>query len=192
MIVHVYLYHGTEIWDRFRQARESIVPDIHTLMMRAYKDVPDSVFLGIFFITLGLSVFVVEYYDLQLPWWGVILAVALAAIFVLPVGILQAVSNQQVGLNVLTEFIAGMLLPGQPIANIVFKTYGYMAMSQALSLVSDLKIAHYMKVPPRSMLIAQLWGTLLGGVVNYLVMDWILETIDLLNNPDRGFFSMRE
>ena len=124
VVVHVYLYHGSEIWERFRASREEMKPDIHTLMMRVYKDVPNSVFLGIFFSMLALSVLVVEWYDLQLPWWGVLLAVATAAIFVLPVGILQAVSNQQVGLNVLTEFIAGVLFPGQPIANIVFKTCG--------------------------------------------------------------------
>ncbi|KAI9015458.1 OPT oligopeptide transporter protein-domain-containing protein [Hyaloraphidium curvatum] len=184
VLVHVGLYHGADVWKRFRTARDHIAPDVHTLMMRVYDDVPDYVYLGIFFATLGVSMFVVEYYDLQLPWWGVILAVIVAVIFVLPVGILQAVSNQQVGLNVLTEFIAGLLLPGQPIANIVFKTYGYMALSQALSLVADLKIAHYMKIPPRSMLVAQLWGTFLGGIVNYAVMDAIIRSIDLLSNPD--------
>jgi hypothetical protein len=44
-----------------------------------------------------------------------------------------------------------------------------------------------MKVPPRSMLVAQIWGTILGAIVNYVVMDWIVDAVDLLHNPDREF-----
>jgi len=34
------------------------------------------------------------------------------------------------GLNVITEFVAGFLFPGRPLANMMIKTYGYMTMSQ--------------------------------------------------------------
>ncbi len=49
-------------------------------------------------------------------------------------------------MNVITEFIAGVAMPGDPIANVTFKTYGYITQYQALLLVSDLKLGHYMKV----------------------------------------------
>ncbi|KAJ3050805.1 hypothetical protein HK102_012195, partial [Quaeritorhiza haematococci] len=110
-------------------------------------------------------------------WWGVFLAFGLAAIFVLPVGIIQATSNQQIGLNVLTELVIGFILPGQPLANVTFKTFGYMTMSQALSFLQDLKLAHYMKIPPRAMFICQIYGTILGCTVNYLVFDLLLRTV---------------
>lgn len=50
------------------------------------------------------------------------------------------------GLNVITEFIAGVAIPGDPLANVTFKTYGYITQAQALTLISDLKLGHYMKV----------------------------------------------
>jgi len=62
---------------------------------------------------------------------------------------------QTPGLNVITEYIMGVILPGKPIANVCFKTYGYMSMSQAISFLSDFKLGHYMKIPPRSMFIVQ-------------------------------------
>lgn len=37
----------------------------------------------------------------------------------------------------------------------MFKTYGYIPMAQALTFLSDLKLGHYMKVPPRTMFWAQ-------------------------------------
>jgi hypothetical protein len=59
------------------------------------------------------------------------------------------------GLNVITEYMMGYILPGQPIANVCFKTYGYISMTQAVSFLQDFKLGHYMKIPPRSMFIVQ-------------------------------------
>ena len=62
---------------------------------------------------------------------------------------------QQTGLNVITELVIGYMYPGKPLANVTFKTYGYISMSQALSFLGDFKLGHYMKVPPKSMFIVQ-------------------------------------
>lgn len=62
---------------------------------------------------------------------------------------------QQPGLNVITELIIGYIYPGKPLANVAFKTYGYISMAQALSFVGDFKLGHYMKIPPRSMFTVQ-------------------------------------
>ncbi len=51
-----------------------------------------------------------------------------------------------IGLNILTEFIVGLIMPGNPMANVTFKTYGYIAQHQALNFLYDLKFGHYMKV----------------------------------------------
>lgn len=62
---------------------------------------------------------------------------------------------QTPGLNIITEYVLGLIYPGRPIANVCFKTYGYMSMSQAVSFLSDFKLGHYMKIPPRSMFLVQ-------------------------------------
>lgn len=63
--------------------------------------------------------------------------------------------EQQPGLNIITEYIIGYLYPGRPVANMAFKVYGYISMSQALTFVSDFKLGHYMKIPPQAMFMAQ-------------------------------------
>lgn len=65
------------------------------------------------------------------------------------------ISWQSPGLNVITEYILGLIMPGKPIANVCFKTYGYISMAQAVSFLQDFKLGHYMKIPPRSMFVVQ-------------------------------------
>lgn len=54
----------------------------------------------------------------------------IAFFYVIPIGMIQAITNQQVGLNVITELIIGYGLPGRPVAMMMFKTWGYITMAQ--------------------------------------------------------------
>ena len=49
----------------------------------------------------------------------------------------------------------GVILPGKPVANVLFKTFGYIGMYQAVTFLSDFKLGLYMKIPPRSMFLVQ-------------------------------------
>lgn len=51
--------------------------------------------------------------------------------------------------------IIGFMYQGKPLANVVFKTYGTISMSQAITFLSDFKLGHYMKIPPKSMFLVQ-------------------------------------
>ena len=62
---------------------------------------------------------------------------------------------QGAGIGVITEMIFGYLYPGRPLANMVFRCYGVTGMGQALWFISDFKLGHYMKIPPKSMFIMQ-------------------------------------
>lgn len=66
-----------------------------------------------------------------------------------------SLSVQTPGLNIITEYIMGIIYPGRPIANVCFKTYGYISMTQAISFLNDFKLGHYMKIPPKSMFLVQ-------------------------------------
>ena len=57
--------------------------------------------------------------------------------YVIPIGMIQAITNQQVGLNVITELIIGYALPGRPIAMMMFKTWGYMYAHVFFTLATD-------------------------------------------------------
>ena len=69
--------------------------------------------------------------------------------------ILWFIIVQQPGYDIIAQFIIGYVLPGKPIANLLFKIYGRISTVHALSFLSDLKLGHYMKIPPRCMYTAQ-------------------------------------
>ncbi|KAG0199497.1 hypothetical protein BGX28_007255 [Mortierella sp. GBA30] len=173
-LMHVILYNGKEIVERWRSARAED-EDIHSRLMRVYPEVPDWWYGLLFVITLGLSLVTCCVWE-YMPWWALILALSLAMFFVLPVGIVQAVTNQQPGLNIITEYVIGYLLPGHAIANVTFKTYGYIVNVQALSFVGDLKLGHYMKIPPQVMFMAQLVSSIISCVINLGTATWLINT----------------
>ncbi|GAB4857655.1 OPT super [Ancistrocladus abbreviatus] len=153
--------------------------DIHTKLMRRYKEAPEWWFWAILMVNIAASIIACEYYksQLQLPWWGVLLACGIAFVFTLPIGIITAITNQTPGLNIITEYIIGYIYPGYPVANMCFKVYGYISMTQAITFLQDLKLGHYMKIPPRTMFMAQIVGTLIAGVVYLGTAWWLMETI---------------
>ncbi|KAJ3169036.1 hypothetical protein HK101_011579 [Irineochytrium annulatum] len=166
-IVHCALWYGKDIWHRFRSTvRDLDTTDIHAKLMDVYADVPDLWYIILLCINLVAAILVCQFGGFDLPWWGVILGFALALVSILPIGVIQAISGQQIGLNVMSEFLIGLILPGRIAAVMSFKTLSYMAMAMGLSLVADLKLGHYMKIPPRAMFSVQLFASILGAIVN--------------------------
>ncbi|KAI9027412.1 OPT family small oligopeptide transporter [Phycomyces nitens] len=182
IISHTALNHGKDIIAQFKQSR-SEEEDIHRKLMRVYPEVPNWWYYITFLIAFGVSFGVIYAWPIYLPWWGLILAIAISVIFVLPIGIIQAITNQQPGLNVITEFIIGYALPGHPIANVTFKTYGYISMNQCLTFVGDLKLGHYTKIPPRMMFMVQTVGTFLAGIINLATAHWLMDTTQDICTP---------
>ncbi|KAK7350968.1 hypothetical protein VNO77_10063 [Canavalia gladiata] len=179
-VVHVMLFHGREIWMQSKRAfGDGKRIDIHTRLMRRYKSVPMWWFHIILVVNLAVIIFTCEYYkeSLQLPWWGVLLACAIAIFFTLPIGIIAATTNQAPGLNIITEYIIGYMYPERPVANMCFKVYGYISMTQALTFLQDFKLGHYMKIPPRTMFLAQVVGTLISVVTYTITAWWLMERI---------------
>ncbi|XP_062009588.1 oligopeptide transporter 4-like [Rosa rugosa] len=177
-LTHVGLFYGREIMDRYRASYQG-KDDIHTRLMRKYKDIPSWWFYVLLSVTIAVSLVLCIFLNdqVQMPWWGLLFASALAFTFTLPISIITATTNQTPGLNIITEYIMGLILPGRPIANVCFKTYGYMSMAQAVSFLQDFKLGHYMKIPPRSMFLVQFIGTILAGTVNLVVAEWLLHSI---------------
>ncbi|XP_021818053.1 oligopeptide transporter 1-like [Prunus avium] len=188
-ISHVALFYGKEIWQLWKKttgAMKNQVGDIHTrLMKRNYESVPEWWFQTILVVMVALAIYTCEGFgkQLQLPWWGVLLACAIALSFTLPIGVILATTNMQPGLNIITELIIGYMYPGKPLANVAFKTYGYISMSQALMFLGDFKLGHYMKIPPKDMFFVQLAGTLAATSAYFATSWWLLTTVENICNP---------
>ncbi|KAJ4843126.1 oligopeptide transporter 4 [Turnera subulata] len=184
-LTHVALFYGREIYQRY-QASYKEKEDIHTRLMKRYKDIPSWWFYLMLGVTLAVSLVlcIVLNDQVQMPWWGLVFASAMAFVFTLPISIITATTNQTPGLNIITEYVMGIIYPGRPIANVCFKTYGYMSMDQAVSFLNDFKLGHYMKIPPRSMFLVQFIGTMLAGTVNLAVAWWLLTSIENICQDD--------
>lgn len=73
-------------------------------------------------VVLVLAIITQEVWHTEMPVWGVFMAFAMAAVYLIPVGTVFAVANLNSNvLTVLGEIISGYLLPGKPIVMLVFK-----------------------------------------------------------------------
>lgn len=140
--------------------------------------------------SLILAIVGVEVGDTKLPIWALVMGLVLAAIFTVPLGLVQAITNQQFTLNVLAEIIIGYTLPGRPLAGMVFKSFTYNTTSQAIAFASDLKMGHYMKVPPRLLFLAQVGASIVAVFVSVCVQQWAFNAIpDICTDGQADLFT---
>nr|XP_036583174.1 OPT oligopeptide transporter [Colletotrichum truncatum]KAF6792150.1 OPT oligopeptide transporter [Colletotrichum truncatum] len=151
--------------------------DVHCRLMKRYKDAPLSWYMATFVSMLAVGMFVVEYYPIHLPWYGLLLALGVCAIFFIPNGIIMAVTNQHSSIYLICQLICGAVFPGRPIANMVFVTYGYISSAQGIKFASDLKLGHYMKIPPRIMFSVQMVATVVSSLTQIGVLNWMFANV---------------
>jgi OPT family small oligopeptide transporter len=188
-VTHAFLFFRKQIWTQARRSMHE-QPDIHARLMAVYPQVPEWWYATMFVIMFAFGVISIEVWDTKFPVQYFILALVIAFVYVIPIGMIQAITNQQIGLNVITELIIGYALPGRPIAMMLFKTWGYITMAQALQFTSDFKLGHYMKVPPRSMFWAQVVATVIAGTTQLGVQAWMFTNIsDMCASDQKDHFS---
>ncbi|ORY32760.1 OPT superfamily oligopeptide transporter, partial [Rhizoclosmatium globosum] len=189
-ISHVGLWFGKDIYrqamNAFRQVRDEVDSlDKHVKLMEAYPDVPDWAYLAFLAVTTVGALLVSIFTPFNMPWWGIFFNIFLCAIFILPFGIVPAVSGFYLFLNVLTEFVIGLMIPGQTVAVMAFKSWGTNSLAQALTLTQDLKLGQYLHIPPYAMVFAQFWGTFLNAIVSTIACYFmIFSSRDLLKKDE--------
>ncbi|KZF18813.1 OPT superfamily oligopeptide transporter [Xylona heveae TC161] len=183
VVVHTYLYNGSEIWAKFKNSRHG-GEDIHKRLMNAYKEVPDWWYLALTLVVVGLGLFTVKYWDSGLPVWGfLVVCLGMGVLLIIPEGILEGTTNQRIFLNIITELIAGYAWPGKPIANMMVKFYGYNSVKHGMDFAQDLKLGQYMKIPPRVLFVGQVYSTILATATQTGVLRWMMSNIKDLCKP---------
>ncbi|CAJ2510592.1 Uu.00g062170.m01.CDS01 [Anthostomella pinea] len=188
-VSYTYLYHRHEItigfkslFNSFRKNKDSEMgqyKDAHNRLMASYREVPEWWYT----IVLPLGT-----HTPRQPSY--FYGLALCALFVIPVGIIKAMTGVEVTLNVLAEFIGGSWVEGNALAMNYFKSFGYVTCALAVFFSNDLKLAHYVKIPPRQTFAVQMMGTLIStlvctGVLNFQ-MNQIPGVCTLLCSGHRG------
>ncbi|KAK8854972.1 OPT family small oligopeptide transporter [Kwoniella newhampshirensis] len=191
---YVILFHRHEIvvgFKRLLRRRKQIdgpnlSDDIHMRLMRQYKEVPHWWYGLTMLAAMGCGFACVAAFETYTTPAVVIYGVLMALIACVPIGMIAAVTGIQVTLNVLAEFIGGAWVSGNALAMNYFKMYGYVTTAHTLFFANDLKLAHYLKIPPRATFTAQMWATLVSSFVCTAVLNYTLK-IDNLCTADAPF-----
>ncbi|KAL1981768.1 hypothetical protein VTN96DRAFT_2151 [Rasamsonia emersonii] len=121
-------------------------------------------------IVIAIAILTQYVWHTEVPFWGILLTFAVAAIYVIPVGTLYAIANLNSNvLTVLGEIMSGYLLKGRPLVLLIFKFYAYTGLSQAMIYSADMKLGLYMKIPRRTLFIAQLLECILGSLTQFII-----------------------
>ncbi|KAG6015202.1 hypothetical protein E4U54_003992 [Claviceps lovelessii] len=186
MIAHCALFWGGDFVKAYKSAKAGRFDDRHHRhMVKHYNEVPSwwyLIVLGFSFI-LGLIVVIRE--NITLPAWAYVVALLVGMALAPLSSLLLARYGNGIATNNVSKMLAGLLVPERPVGNMYFSAWSHSVISNCVNLCSDLKLGEYLKIPPRVMFITQIYGTILGGFINYAVMISIVDTNrDLLANTD--------
>ncbi|WVQ66274.1 OPT family small oligopeptide transporter [Kwoniella botswanensis] len=158
---------------------EDLEEDIHYRLMKRYKEVPDWHYAVLLVLPIAFGCAAVAGWPTHAPVAALFYGLILPIIFILPLGIIQAVTGIPVALNILANIIGGSITAGEGNSLMYFKSWGYLSSWQALSFCNDLKLAHYLKIPPRITFCAQIVATVIYSIVSSLQYNFIMNIKDV-------------
>ncbi|CAG8895041.1 unnamed protein product [Penicillium egyptiacum] len=144
---------------------------------RGDPDVPLWWYLVACILALFMSMFAVEWWDVELRWYGVLLACAVALIFYPPLALVYATSNLKINIDVFCRIVAGFVFEGKVLANIWFFDIGYITTIKGLYFAQDMKLAYYCHASALPSYFVQCVGMLVGTLSSLGVLNWALNHI---------------
>ncbi|CAL1705639.1 unnamed protein product [Somion occarium] len=184
VVTHVGLYH----WDDLKPFLQSLNPwnktpmvinDEHYEKMKVYKPIPRWWFLGILIAAYAIAQATNYTGHSGLPWWALTVLAIISFIFCALYGMLAATigfyefSSSGTGFF---QMITAYIVPGRPVANMYGALYGQHPMIQGIALLQDLKLGQYIKLAPRVTFSMQMIGTVVGAILNYVMMLSIINS----------------
>jgi OPT family small oligopeptide transporter len=196
-LTYAALYHRHEIamgfkamWYSLRRKKQPVEErtlDVHNRLMRSYEEVPEWWYMICLAVAIGLGVAGISGWETHTTPGVIFYGLALCIIFVIPVGIIKAMTGIEVTLNVLAEFIGGSFVEGNALAMNYFKSFGYVTCAHAIWFSNDLKLAHYTKIPPRHTFSAQMVATFVSTLVCVGVLNFQLMHIEGVCTPKADY-----
>ncbi|KAL3476503.1 oligopeptide transporter [Aspergillus californicus] len=185
LLVWVFLEHRKVIITAARKVPRLIRECIPCLRSSGEKetrqpqtaDVPTSWYLLCCAVALFMSMFAVEYWNVELRWYGVLLACTVALVFYTPLALIYATANLKINIDILCRIIAGLVFEGKVLANIWFFDLGYMTTIKGLYFAQDMKLAYYCHIPQRALFLIQLTGMIIGTFSSLLTLNWSFANI---------------
>ncbi|KAF2116458.1 OPT oligopeptide transporter [Lophiotrema nucula] len=183
VITWTLLYHRHEIWRglkalfRKRGQDNAAFQDVHNRLMAKYNEVPEWWYLIVLLLSIGFGLGGILGWPTYTSGGVIFYGIALCLVFIVPVGIVKAITGFEITLNVLAEFIGGSWVAGNALAMNFFKSFGYVTCAHTLNFAQDLKMAHYVKIPPRHTFTAQMVATLVCSFVTTSILNFQMNEI---------------
>ncbi|KAL7893519.1 OPT oligopeptide transporter domain-containing protein [Trichoderma sp. SZMC 28014] len=184
LIAHCALFWGGDIKRAYKSAKNGRYDDRHHAhMAKNYKETPWWWYIAVLVFSFVLGLVVVIKENITLPAWAYVVSIILGIVIAPFSTILYSRYGNGIATNNLSKMLAGLMLPGRPVGNMYFAAWSHNVIANCVNLCNDLKMGEYLKIPPRVMFATQIYGTVLGGFVNYAVMIAIVNSNrDLLIN----------
>ncbi|KAI5251481.1 OPT superfamily oligopeptide transporter [Aureobasidium subglaciale] len=176
-----------------KEADPSLDPHYKLMLRNVYPETPLWWWGAVVVISWAVGLGCLYGMDSTLPWWGFLLSTALTFIFVLFFGAQMGITGFGFNLQPMCQMLAGYMFKGRPLANMYFSVsewtiaalppsmlitslcFSYNALMQAQVLASDLKLAQFMHLAPKTTFFCQICGCLVGALFNYVMMISIVD-----------------
>ena len=144
---------------RYRKSMYEGNDDAHTRMIAKYKEVPELWYLGTLLIAFAFGIAALAAFPTHTAFWCLFAVAIINFIFLIPSAIMVAGANVKLSTGLFFQMFSGCVFRGNPEANIIANACASNFNNQTDNFVSDLKLAHYAKLPPRAVFRAQLIAT---------------------------------
>lgn len=182
VVTYVCVIHHKQIWVGFKKIKKTITSkhkssylnynDPFCKMNSRFPEAPEWWFLVILVVALVLAIVCVEIYPTDTPVWSIFFSLAFNIIFLVPFLQVYSTTGAYIALTDVMELISGYAIPGNGVALMIAALFGYAIDEQAQNYLTNQKIAHYGKVPPRAMFRGQILTTLINLVVTLAIINW--------------------
>lgn len=163
--------------------------DSHFRLMKVYKEVPEWWYLILLIVPIIFGCAAIAGYPTNVSVAPLFYGLIMPILLVLPLGMIEAVTGISIPLNILAALIGGYINAGDANGLIYFKCWAYLSSWQALAFVQDLKLAHYLKIPPRVTFSVQIVGTVIYALVSSLSYNFIMSIKDVCTSSAAFHFT---
>ncbi|KAK9377580.1 OPT oligopeptide transporter protein-domain-containing protein [Lipomyces chichibuensis] len=157
-----------------------------SVMMREYKEVPDWWFLIILAISVIVGCLAMKYYPTTTEPWVIVVATLVAVGLIIPFMVLYSSTGFFLSMNNLSTILGGYMVPGNGIAPIFTRIFGYSLVQQGETFVGDQKLAHYAKIAPRAVFRAQVIASIVQIFVTSSAMQYLVKGLPGVANLQRA------
>ncbi|ODV94740.1 hypothetical protein PACTADRAFT_3633 [Pachysolen tannophilus NRRL Y-2460] len=186
MFVYVSVIYRKVIWKGLKSIKNAVTGggssykffhDPFCRMNSVFPEVPEWWFFVILVISIVLGIVGVEIYPTDTPVWSIFFSLGFNIVCMIPFLIIYSRTGSYISLSGVIEIIIGYALPGKATPIMLASLFGYNIDEQAQNYLTNQKIAHYSKVPPRAMFRGQIITVTINLFVVLAIANWQVSSI---------------